>query len=43
MKDGAPFMGVPLEVSAGSVGEMVAVDGAVTSQEGYSRPQTAQN
>ncbi len=34
---GEPFMGVPVEVSHGSAGEMVAVDGTATSLDSYVR------
>lgn len=34
---GEPFMGVPVEVSLDSAGEMVAVDGTVSSLDSYMR------
>lgn len=37
LEGGEPFMGVPLEVASGSAGEMVTIDGAVTSLGNYSR------
>ncbi|UIS65506.1 DNA helicase [Acidovorax phage AP1] len=37
LRDGEPFMGVPLQVSTDSAGEMVAIDGTVSSLESYTR------
>lgn len=37
LPDGEPFLGVPLEVAPGSAGEMVAIDGTVSSLERYPR------
>ena len=37
LPDGEPFLGVPLDVAPGSAGEMVAIDGTVTSLDSYVR------
>ncbi|MFD2298413.1 hypothetical protein QRO11_11965 [Paracidovorax citrulli] len=37
LADGEPFLGVRLEVAPGSAGEMVAIDGTVSSLDSYTR------
>ncbi|AVS96630.1 hypothetical protein C8232_10740 [Paracidovorax avenae] len=41
LPDGEPFLGVPLEVAPGSAGEMVAIDGTVSSLKSYTRAGAA--